>query len=340
MKISKLTLFLCLSLLYGCSTYRGIPTHGGGKRFDEEQRIIAAAIREAVAQIDLGTIQGRKISVNFSNLETSGSGQAIYSGVGGLNFNSGFFNDESQIRRIGQQLISDDGLPVNSNNNFNIDDNSNRTDGRLVLPYEFSPSLRSNNSITREDINYLQNVVEMHLRHLGFQVVSANAADSMLIILVDVLGTNLSRTDYGVLFDDELSASCELTYYVINPSTQAIINASQLSSAFAKYEETNVRFSPIRNIRRTLGKMDTSIISKYPALEPLQQQFESDIENANRSEVNSTSNEAKIDNLYQQALLQIEANNRTEADKLIRQIRKLDSDYPYLPELEQSLRQL
>jgi len=46
----------------------------------------------------------------------------------------------------------------------------------------------------------------------------------LLSVLVDVIGTNLSRTDYGVAYRDDLGASCELTYYAINPKNQVLIN--------------------------------------------------------------------------------------------------------------------
>ena len=32
-----------LALGPGCGTFRGLPSHGGGKRFDEEQRVVAGA---------------------------------------------------------------------------------------------------------------------------------------------------------------------------------------------------------------------------------------------------------------------------------------------------------
>ena len=59
------------SLLASCATYRGMPSHGGGKRFDEEQRIVAAAIREAVAQIELSGIKARKIALLSSKFPTA-----------------------------------------------------------------------------------------------------------------------------------------------------------------------------------------------------------------------------------------------------------------------------
>src|SRR5213075_3294675 len=54
---------LVASQLVGCGDFRGIPTHGGGKRFDEEQRIVAGAIRQTLADLELRELAGKKVHI-------------------------------------------------------------------------------------------------------------------------------------------------------------------------------------------------------------------------------------------------------------------------------------
>jgi hypothetical protein len=57
---------------FGCSTYRLVPSHGGGKRFDEEQRAVASCIRNTVTQMDLKALAGRKVNLTIISLSQNG----------------------------------------------------------------------------------------------------------------------------------------------------------------------------------------------------------------------------------------------------------------------------
>ena len=145
--------------------------------------------------------------MTVTNLETSGSGTAAYGGLGNVVANAGSVStDTSTLRnRVGE--IGDLG---NELRNYEDEDRDNIG---LNASYQFNPSLRSNNNISRQDIIYLTQVLEMRLRHEGCQVVDPSSADVLLIVLVDVLGTNLSRMDFLLAYKDDLGASCEITYY-------------------------------------------------------------------------------------------------------------------------------
>lgn len=58
----------------GCSTLTGIPSHGGGKRFAEEQRLVSASIRGTLRNIDVSSLQGRKVAVVFDLISDEGGG--------------------------------------------------------------------------------------------------------------------------------------------------------------------------------------------------------------------------------------------------------------------------
>lgn len=61
-------------LLTGCGTLTGIPGHGGGKRFVEEQRVVSASVRGALKQIDISSMRGRRVALVFSLISDEGSG--------------------------------------------------------------------------------------------------------------------------------------------------------------------------------------------------------------------------------------------------------------------------
>lgn len=311
----------------GCASYRGMPSHGGGKRFDEEQRILAAAIRHAIQQMDLSEVEPTQISMEISSLETSGTGQPNYPGLGNLNFNAGYADTDIELvrRAIGS-----------ASNNFDSDDGNFRQDARVSANFQMNPSLRTNNNITREDMQYLKRVLEMHFRHEGFQIVAPAQAKLQVIVLVDVLGTNLSRLDYGLAYRDDLGATCELSYYFINPKNQVVEKAIQSSGSVGRYLETNFRLTPIRKSSRELEKIEgfltpsresTVVVENLGALAEVAASSKSNLE-------------ILLDTLYQKAVIAIEANNRTDALKAVEAIRLLDPDYSNLPELEQSIAEL
>src|SRR5437867_3315932 len=70
----RFSLCLCLSMFAGCGAWRGIPTHGGGKRFDEEQRIVAGAIRRTLADMELTELSGKKVAISMECISQDGGG--------------------------------------------------------------------------------------------------------------------------------------------------------------------------------------------------------------------------------------------------------------------------
>src|SRR3954447_15589802 len=77
----------------GCGDFRGIPSHGGGKRFDEEQRVVAGTIRQTLADIDLAELSGKRVQIVVEAIATDGGGNVQFPGVNsigvGLNGNVG-----------------------------------------------------------------------------------------------------------------------------------------------------------------------------------------------------------------------------------------------------------
>ena len=72
---------LVLFLVSGCSSFRGLPSHGGGKRFDEEQRVVASAVRRAAGRMDLSELRGLRVRVILVSIPTSGAGNVNWGGL-------------------------------------------------------------------------------------------------------------------------------------------------------------------------------------------------------------------------------------------------------------------
>src|SRR5213595_1131977 len=91
-----LLLAICLLLGSGCGVFRGIPSHGGGKRFDEEQRVVAGAIRQTLADLDVSELQGKKVQISLECISQDGGGNSSFPGLnaisGGLSGNIGTGN--------------------------------------------------------------------------------------------------------------------------------------------------------------------------------------------------------------------------------------------------------
>src|SRR3954452_15661818 len=65
----------------GCGDFRGIPSHGGGKRFDEEQRVVAGAIRQTLADFDLRELAGKKVQISIECIANDGGGVVTFPGI-------------------------------------------------------------------------------------------------------------------------------------------------------------------------------------------------------------------------------------------------------------------
>lgn len=232
----------------GCGEFRGIPTHGGGKRFDEEQRAIAGAIRQSVADMDLAELSGKRVAIVLDCVAQDGGGNAGFPGLNyigaGINGNVGTGN----LVQINQSLREGTGV-TNDNSNTNLGGNA----GVGIRPQmDYSTHAFPSSA----DAVYLKATLEMKALHAGLQVVGGDQADAVLHVLVDVLGTNRSRDERIVSNSEKLQASCEATYYARDAKTGDLIFAARQVSAASKYVELRAlgvgTLAIARSIDRTL----------------------------------------------------------------------------------------
>ena len=72
--------FVIISLsaaVSACGTLTGIPSHGGGKRFVIEQRLVSTTIRGAIKQIDLTALRGKTVFLQITSINDQGAGNLV-----------------------------------------------------------------------------------------------------------------------------------------------------------------------------------------------------------------------------------------------------------------------
>jgi len=221
-------LIILAAFASGCGQFRGIPSHGGGKRFDEEQRVVAGAIRQSVADMDLTELTGKRVQIIVGGVAHDGGGNTQFPGLtyisGGLSGNVGTGN----LVQINQSLREQ---PTVTNNNSN-----NNIGGNIGFGYNPQTVYTAGLVTTSADAEYLKASLEMKAVHAGIKLVSAEP-EAVLHVLVDVLGTNRSRTERFVSNTDKLEASCEATYYAKDAKSGELIFGARRVSAASSYRE-------------------------------------------------------------------------------------------------------
>lgn len=231
----------------GCGEFRGIPTHGGGKRFDEEQRVIAGAVRQSVADMDLAELSGRRVQIVVECVAQDGGGAVSFPGFtyfgAGVNGNIGTGN----LVQINQSLREGTGV-TNDNTNQNIG-------GNASVGYQPHMTYATHLASSVADVAYLRAALEMKAVHAGLQLAGAEP-EAVLHVLIDVLGTNRSRDERFVSNSDKLAATCEATYYARDARTGDLIFTARRVSSASTYTEVRAlgvgTLAIARSIDRTL----------------------------------------------------------------------------------------
>ena len=226
----------------GCGTYRNIPSHGGGKRFDEEQRVISSAIRQSIAEMDLSELRGKQVLLVVESIASDGGGNANWPGLQSIN--------------AGASINQSDYVYISPSRNI---DQTESTGATISTQYALKPTFFSYIQSTREDTGYLRGVLEMKLRHEGIKLAAPTQAEAILIVLIDILGTNRSRHDNGLKIKDELLGSCELSYYAVHGSTGEIIFPERGTAASSTYIEQQMLGTPRLEIQRITAILSPSV---------------------------------------------------------------------------------
>jgi|SRR5687768_2910166 hypothetical protein len=229
----------------GCGIFRGIPTHGGGKRFDEEQRLVASAIRRTLADLDLAELENKKTQLVIECVAQDGGGTVIFPGLSSVSAGVSGNVGEGNFVQI---------VPVVPQGSRTQSDNKNSgAGGNVGLHYNTNTTYSPAAMGTGQDLGYLRAALEMKARHAGVVLVAAEP-EVVLHVLVDVLGTNRSRTDNFVNSTDTLAATCECTYYAVDAKTGGLVFRARRASAGSVYRESRAWFVDGAQIERNVER--------------------------------------------------------------------------------------
>ena len=313
---------ILLLLLAGCGSYRGIPSHGGGKRFNEEQRVVSASIRHAVAGMGLDELRGRKVQIILVGLPSTGAGNVTWGGIQAVNLNAGRTQLESDIRRAPQVALGSE-LKTDVT-----------TAGSVGVTWRPDDSFFVQLANTEGDVNYLRGTLEMRCHHQGIQVVGEKP-DVLLYVLLDALGTNASRDDVLVWRDDWLEASCELSYYAREPDGRLLFPCRQ-SGAEASYRESRVTIVPARpDIERSTRLLPPGRLPVLPDDDHAVGQRDPSPQATTTADEPEVSERPETRDLAQQAAQLLRSGNRQAAGELLLQLKAMDPGSPEVQQLEQ-----
>jgi hypothetical protein len=324
---------LCLAA--GCSHFRGIPSHGGGKRFDEEQRAMAGAIRRTIATMEVDELKGKRTGLVISSIYTSGSGTTNWSGLQDITL-MGNRTDEDRTQTLEKppHAVQDQ--------DWNLDREYLGASGR----YRAFNSYRAANHHTEADLRYFRAALEMKARHNGLNVVTQKP-EAVLHVLVDVLGTNRSRRDFLVVANEDLLASCEVTYYAQEVKTGKLIFRARQTGAAARYREHRIFWVPHSMIRRSVRyakpiyyDVDGESGKKGDAGEPIE--IPKDLGEVRRAykHMDEKQREEMLESLDDRARFHIQSGNAQAADEYVETIRQIDPGYKGLGDLSEDLEKM
>ncbi len=333
--------FLSASL-FGCGVFRGIPSHGGGKRFDEEQRVVAGSIRHALAAMNIHELTNKRVKIIVDALGHDGGATAHWPGLQDIGI-SGFPFDKYVYENFHEIFKSND-----SENHSNKwipsyrDNNTYHPGTNLNTRYRPFMTYNPHRVSSEPDLYYLKAALNMKARHSGITL-SVDRPDIILYVLVDILGTNRSRLDLLVMSKDRLKATCELTYYAQEIKTGRIVFHARRTSASTQYTETSVLYARLDGQYQLLEDTNPTPFPVNGGSMPSSGNTDIDIE-FNPAVVPSTEKQNLItqeylNTLIKNAALQLELNNPDLALQDLEQIRAIDPDFPGLAELLRELEQ-
>ena len=222
--------FFIIALLQGCGTFTPIPSHGGGKRFAIEQQLISAVAKRAISDLPIEDLRGLKGYVNIAVIFDEGGGyinggRLSASEVVGLTANAGrsFIGGDVVNNAVTRNKSAELSANVSKAQiNYTKDASFNSSDGRHFVNLASSFLLRNN---IMKDPN----------------PETDGAADFMIEITVDTLGTIWKRTDWGVVNSESLSAVISYEYVII-PLKDELRKISKVGNVSyeAKYQDNYV----------------------------------------------------------------------------------------------------
>ena len=191
-----ISILLLLGLLAGCGTFTPIPSHGGGKRFAMEQVLVSASIRKVISEIPVEQLKNKKVMYETTIVHDEGGGAL-----------SG-----------GRPYMTEILTLQNTGTNGDTTNSTQRSLGAYASRGDtlYTKDVSFNNSDGKQFTNLLASALVRQNVMLNPNGEFEGEADYFLEVIVDVLGTWRSRTDWVFSNNEQLKAIVSIEY-VITP---------------------------------------------------------------------------------------------------------------------------
>lgn len=219
--------------LSGCSVYRGIPTHGGGKRFDEEQAVVSRAARHTLEQMDFSALKGKRVAIFTISMAHNGGGAASFPRITSIAGEANRSKTDTDYDYNGRQLLFPWITPYYEESKSNYRNFGGSIEVRPSMdyyPFSFA---------TDSDLEYLEGTLALEVIRQG-AILDFDNAEVSIVALVNVFGTNRNRRWHLLYWVDRLDSTCEITYYARSLTSNTLIVEPQSVAARARYQESSV----------------------------------------------------------------------------------------------------
>jgi hypothetical protein len=257
MRFVVLVMFLvtiCFSSV-GCGRFRGISTHGGGKRFYIEQELVAATARATAKDIDVAPLIGKRCALYVVSMGDEGAG-SIAGGRYALDAIIRGSYQETPSQRTRSEYPVYDSLATVRDNTGAITQTTNTTGNVLNAPRNSDTQTRGGSQnygggaqlswpgtyraeafINPRDAQFLNAVLHEALSLKGVLIVPPQQADIDVYVTVDAFGTCHDRFEYLITNKEVLTAKTALSICAFDRRNGSVVLPPTTSTFEAEYRE-------------------------------------------------------------------------------------------------------
>ena len=258
--IYAIFVLFCLS---SCGTIKGLPSHGGGKRFAVEQELISATARAVAKDLNVEALKGKLCSLYVISIGDEGAGYltggqySIESILRGGYINAPTVKTTSQYPIIDTTTTTTSGASTtttNAENALNAPIIQKSTQDGGTIQYNASasytgPAYRAEAFVNPNDTKFLSAVLNEAFVLRGIRLVPPDKAPIDIYVTVDVFGTVRSRTEYLVYNQEKLLAKTALQVTAFDRKGNVVLPPTTSSFEAEYIEKYMLWMGPIKEVK-------------------------------------------------------------------------------------------
>jgi len=267
---------IVLSGISGCSTFTGLPSHGGGKRFSIEQELISASARASALSLDLSALKGKNCALFLTTMGDQGGGNLVggryqwQGAIRGSYVANPTTTSQNQFPLLDSTTTTRDGVgavlseitsrsPVNFPGRTDSQQRGEQVNAGGGVGFSGTPEYAALGFINPNDVSFLSAVVREACVLQGIGLTSPQNADATIYVTVDVFGTHRSRTEMHIYNQERLRAKTAMHVTAFDKKGKVIM-PPQTVSFEADYRERYVFWcGPLEVEKRVYASDDLMI---------------------------------------------------------------------------------